>query len=219
MDDEREVSRLSFSAKAGCSAPGSAERAHAVRAPQGPPSEKGKTGSPLMAVLALMLCCAVLLSAVAFEPPAVSAMAGAEGTGVTTTEDILGRLKFLGEELISVFSSDEGLAAPVSGSVAQSVDPDGTIEFVGESGCDVFAAADGVVTSVTLEENGWQVVLDHGGGAESTYGLLDEPVVEKWQQVRKGEALAASPTGRLRFCYMIDGAVQNVGEQFGVTVN
>ena len=213
---EKDVAELKFSAKTKAAA----VRTSAVRTrePAVKKTAQKSAGSALTAVLALMVCCAVLLSVTLSDPPAAAVFAGGESS-VTTAEDVLGRLKFLGKELISVFSREEELALPVNGSVSQSYHAeDGTVEFLGESGCDVYAAADGVVTDVTTDETGCTVTIDHGDGKTTQYALLGTAVVEAGQPVKQGDALATAPSGRVRFSYAVNGVPQDPSDSLGISV-
>ncbi len=73
------------------------------------------------------------------------------------------------------------------------------IDLAGEVGLQIYASGDGVVVAAEYNHHGYgnEVVIDHGFGYESIYAHLDEILVKKGQNVKRGELIGKlGSTGR-----------------------
>lgn len=170
---------------------------------------KKKSGvSSMLTICAVMLCCMLVLSIAFFDEPYVQTVTGSYNKEEKTLgEEILGRLVYLCEEFVSVFSDDVSLAMPVNGQVTATVsDTGGYTEFSASAGSEVYAVADGRVTNVYSDDTGVIVEVSHEDGSASRYCAMSDTVVEQYQPVKCGDVLGVTLSGRLLFFYESAGS-------------
>lgn len=97
------------------------------------------------------------------------------------------------------------------------------IDLAAEEGAEIYAAADGVISMELFNDlnsfwnygYGLCIIIEHGDGVSTLYGHCSEVLVQKGQEVKKGDLIAkVGDTGwstgpHLHFEYRIDGADNN----------
>ncbi len=177
--------------------------------------QRKKAKVPALFSLGLgLMACALVCSILLVQEPFVETMAGNVESAMNyelRAGDILGKLKFVWNDIVSVFSKDsQTLRRPVEGKMSAGFSEEtGCVEFTGEPDCDVYASSDGVVSEIGTGETGNYVVLRHAHGSVSTYYNLSPVCVEKDQPLSAGDALGRAPSGKIGFRYEMDGQPVN----------
>ena len=167
-------------------------------------ANKAKRGvSSILSVCAVMLCCLLVLSIAFFDEPYVQTMAGGQGQeNQSIGQQILGRLTYLGERFISVFTGERQLESPLDGEVVSAFSEElGYVEFDAGGSADVLCVDDGRVVEVYGDDTGVTVRVSHGDGRLSSYCSLSEALVEEDQPVSRGDVLGITASGKLKLYY------------------